>query len=433
MFRRIEYYPLFGFGRAGECGSEAGAPDAPAVPKLTPGDGLLGVAWDAPADNGSPITGYAVRSKQHDSDKDWDEQEFVDTETSTEITDLTNGAEYAVQVQAVNAEGDSPWSESAFGTPLSTLTVPTGLTGPAGSTGTHTISWNPVTGAERYELQARLDSGTWTVHNTGEETRKAFTALGYGDWEYQVRACNGEQCSGWSAGLTVVVGPGTVPKPPKPIVTAPGDVVSGTEQKAMDKVGTLAGEFRVAESGAATYRIALPLPAGTAGATPSLGLQYNSQRGNGLLGIGWTLDGLSAISRCRQTFAQDGKAQPLTFMDKDRFCLDGQRLLLTDDSPAQTYGAPNSKYKTEIDGFLTVTAKDGSAGQPDYFEVVRKDGSVSRYGATGVSAAEQRVYNRGGTAVDKVLTWALQEVRDSVATGLSIATRQMSRGTASVR
>ena len=390
------------------------SPDAPAVPKLTPGDGLLGVAWDAPADNGSPITGYAVRSKQHDSDKDWDEQEFVDTETSTEITDLTNGAEYAVQVQAVNAEGDSPWSESAFGTPLSTLTVPTGLTGPAGSTGTHTISWNPVTGAERYELQARLDSGTWTMHNTGEETRKAFTALGYGDWEYQVRACNGEQCSGWSAGLTVVVGPGTVPKPPKPIVTAPGDVVSGTEQKAMDKVGTLAGEFRVAESGAATYRIALPLPAGTAGATPSLGLQYNSQRGNGLLGIGWTLDGLSAISRCRQTFAQDGKAQPLTFMDKDRFCLDGQRLLLTDDSPAQTYGAPNSKYKTEIDGFLTVTAKDGSAGQPDYFEVVRKDGSVSRYGATGVSAAEQRVYNRGGTAVDKVLTWALQEVRDSV-------------------
>ena len=393
---------------------EIGAPDTPDAPMLTPGDGKLDVTWDTPADNGSPLTGYAVRSKQHDSDEDWDEQELVDTETSTEIIDLTNGAEYAVQVQAVNAEGDSPWSESAFGTPLSTLTVPTGLTGPAGSTGTHTISWNPVTGAERYELRARLDAGRWTVHNTGEETRKAFTALGYGDWQYEVQACNGEQCSGWSAGLTVVVGPGTVPKPPAPIVTAPGSVVSDPEQKAMDKVGTLAGEFRVAESGAATYRIALPLPAGTAGATPSLGLQYNSQRGNGLLGIGWTLDGLSAISRCRQTFAQDGKAQPLTFMDKDRFCLDGQRLLLTDDSPTQTYGAPNSKYKTEIDGFLTVTAKDGSAGQPDYFEVVRKDGSVSRYGAKGASAAEQRVYNPGGAVVDKVLTWALQVVRDSV-------------------
>ena len=411
---------------AGPASVEVTRPPVPAVPTASPEEpdagGNYTVSWVAVAHS----TYYELQERlgtdewmTYTYEKD-SGQYGVGENMNKEFLDQASGG-WKYRVRACNAkepEVCSDWSG------ILAVTVPEAgapdapavpmLTGPAGSTGTHTISWNPVTGAERYELQARLDSGTWTMHNTGEETRKAFTALGYGDWEYQVRACNGEQCSGWSAGLTVVVGPGTVPKPPKPIVTAPGDVVSGTEQKAMDKVGTLAGEFRVAESGAATYRIALPLPAGTAGATPSLGLQYNSQRGNGLLGIGWTLDGLSAISRCRQTFAQDGKAQPLTFMDKDRFCLDGQRLLLTDDSPTQTYGAPNSKYKTEIDGFLTVTAKDGSAGQPDYFEVVRKDGSVSRYGATGVSAAEQRVYNPGGTAVDKVLTWALQEVRDSV-------------------
>ena len=183
-----------------------------------------------------------------------------------------------------------------------------------------------------------------------------------------------------------------MPAAPSSATTMATDVVPATEQTNSDKVGTLAGEFRVAESGAATYSIPLALPPGTAGATPSLALRYNSQRGNGLLGVGWTIDGLSAITRCRQTFAQDGEAKPLMFNDKDRLCLDGERLLRTDRT--RIYGAANTTYKTEIDGFLTVTAKGGSTGQPDYFEVTRKDDSVSTYGATGDGNSEHKVYDR---------------------------------------
>ena len=175
------------------------------------------------------------------------------------------------------------------------------------------------------------------------------------------------------------------------------------------------GAFRVAESGAATYRIDLSLPAGTAGAVPPLGLSYHSQRGNGLLGVGWGLDGLSAITRCRQTSARDGMAQPLTFTAADRFCLDGERLLLVNGSATRRYGAPDTRYRTEVDGFFTVTAKGGSGGQPDYFEVTRKDGSVATYGARGDHASEHRVYNlAGNSASQHILTWALREVKDSV-------------------
>ena len=61
-----------------------------------------------------------------------------------------------------------------------------------------------------------------------------------------------------------------------------------------------------------------------------------------------------------------------------------------------------------------MTAKGGSAGKPDYFEVKRKDGSVSTYGAANDDNSEHKVYPlTGNTASDNVLTWALQQVKDS--------------------
>ncbi len=50
--------------------------------------------------------------------------------------------------------------------------------------------------------------------------------------------------------------------------------------------GATPGQFSVNESGAATYRIPLQVPLGAAGMEPKLELGYNSQGGNGLLGMG---------------------------------------------------------------------------------------------------------------------------------------------------
>jgi len=56
--------------------------------------------------------------------------------------------------------------------------------------------------------------------------------------------------------------------------------------------------FNVNETGAANLNIPIEIPPGTAGIAPSLSLNYTSQGGNGLLGMGWSLGGLSAIYRC---------------------------------------------------------------------------------------------------------------------------------------
>ena len=177
---------------------------------------------------------------------------------------------------------------------------------------------------------------------------------------------------------------------------------------ATDRLGTLPGNFRVDETGAATYDIPLAVLPGTAGVAPPLSLHYASNRGNGLLGVGWSLSGLSAITRCRPTLGQDKQALPMTFSDTDRFCLDGQRLLLQ----TGTYGAADSTYKTGIDSFVTVTAKGGTAGHPASFEVTRKDGSVSVYG--GTEDAKHKARTTADAVSSNVLTWALSQFQDSV-------------------
>lgn len=168
-------------------------------------------------------------------------------------------------------------------------------------------------------------------------------------------------------------------------------------------VGSTAGQFRVDESGAATYNIPISLPEGVAGVTPQLSLGYSSQGGNGIAGMGWSLGGLSSITRCRQTLSQDNSPQPITWSASDRFCLDGQRLMLV----SGIYGSADSTYRTELDSFVVVTAKGGTAGHPAYFTAEAKDGSTSVYGNTTNSKVT-------GTVANTTLTWTINRFQDNV-------------------
>ena len=129
--------------------------------------------------------------------------------------------------------------------------------------------------------------------------------------------------------------------------------------------GATPGSFNVSESGAATYSIPIAVPPGTAGMEPKLSLQYNSQSGNGLLGMGWSLGGLSSISRCPQTQAIDGVRGSVNFDANDRFCLDGQRLMVVSGS----YGADGAEYRTEQESFSRIISYGAAGSGPASFKV----------------------------------------------------------------
>jgi RHS repeat-associated protein len=167
-------------------------------------------------------------------------------------------------------------------------------------------------------------------------------------------------------------------------------------------VGRIAGAFAVGDIGSAQYSIPLKVAPGIAGMEPKLSLSYDSDGGGGLLGQGWSIAGLSAISRCQWTIAQDGAARPVVFDADDRFCLDGSRLRLV----AGTYGASGSEYRTEIESFMRITALGVAGNGPASFQATTRDGVIIDYGATTDSSVEAQ--GKGSIRV-----WAVSKITDS--------------------
>ncbi len=172
--------------------------------------------------------------------------------------------------------------------------------------------------------------------------------------------------------------------------------------------GSLGGQAGVSGSGASTYSVPLPLPPGSAGMSPTLSLEYSSQAGMSSLGFGWKLDGLSQISRCGKTIAQDGVRHGISLTADDQFCLDGERLLMV--AGSGTHGG-NAEYRTQIDGQSKVlsfaTSPVDTNHGPSYFEVHNKKGLVLTYGKTADATIEAQ-----GSGTPPVLTWALSRMMD---------------------
>ncbi|KLN58874.1 hypothetical protein WH96_20690, partial [Kiloniella spongiae] len=170
--------------------------------------------------------------------------------------------------------------------------------------------------------------------------------------------------------------------------------------------GSLEGEFAVDDSGAATYSIPISVPPGIAGNEPRLTLSYSSQAGNGPLGVGWGLSGLSAITRCGQRLVPHGKIHGVDFSAADRFCLDGQRLVAV----SGDYGADGTEYRTEIESYAKVISNGTAGTGPESFTVWSKGGLVLEYGATDDSRIE--AIKADGTARSEARIWALNKQSD---------------------
>jgi hypothetical protein len=112
-------------------------------------------------------------------------------------------------------------------------------------------------------------------------------------------------------------------------------LLMGTPTPVAASVGKTAGSFGVSSTGSANYSIPIWAPSGPRGLQPHMAVVYTEQ-GGGSMGVGWSLTGLSAITRCNKTLAQDGAAAPVTLTYNDAFCIDGQRLRLTSSDTLST-------------------------------------------------------------------------------------------------
>ncbi len=167
-------------------------------------------------------------------------------------------------------------------------------------------------------------------------------------------------------------------------------------------VGSTVGSHGVSPSGAATYSIPISIPQGTMGMQPTISLAYNSQSGNGKLGRGWGLSGLSSITRVSKNIFHDDEVAPINGDLTDQYSMDGNRLILL----SGTHGQNNAVYGTHIETFSRITAKGSQGLGPQYFIVEMKNGLTYEYGRT-----EDARFLFEGDAFT-VLSWQLNKVKD---------------------
>lgn len=161
----------------------------------------------------------------------------------------------------------------------------------------------------------------------------------------------------------------------KIFLLAIANAIGYSVQAQQQLTGAINGVFDVSNLGAATYTIPVSIPEGIGGMKPSISINYNSQNtANGNLGIGWSVAGVSAISRANSTILLEGKTAGATIVT-DKFALDGNRLVRTGDLNSTS----NYTYATESESFLKIESE--SAGHVfQSFKVTDQSGAYSEYG-----------------------------------------------------
>ena len=393
------------------------APAAPSGLAAATGDGEVELSWTAGSDNGSPITGWQARQSSDGGANwtpDWSDLAGSDAATTDHtVMGLINGIAYSFEIRAVNGVG--PGASAVVGaTPIAVPAAASGLAARSGD-GEVGLTWmagpdngSAITG---WQLRQSSDGGaSWTpdwsdiAGSAAATTDHTVTGLTNGTaYGFQVRAVNGVGPGATSALVSAT--PQAAPAEPNEPETPAAAVGSVS--------GTLPGTLAVTRSGAAVYEIPIAVPPGIAGVQPSLSLVYTSNGGNGLLGLGWSLSGLSAIARCPQTVAQEGTRGAVAYDADDRFCLGDQKLVAV----SGVYGADGTEYRTELESFAKITSHGSAGTGPQYFEVRTRSGRTMSYGTTAASRVE-------AVGRSEVRLWALDRVADTVGNYLSVSYRE---------
>ena len=195
------------------------SPEIPEIDTITPGVRSATIAWTAPDDPNSVITGYDLRAAAGNTDltpDDWTLVESIWTSgaLSYTLTGLDAGIEHQVQIRAVSNLGPGPWSPEEKVQP--TLAVPTAASIDEVRSGDRSLAvfWQPPSEAlgdeiTSYDVRYILTTAdetvdsNWTVRRgvwRSGPLRSILTSLpNDSEHDVQVRGVNSVGVGAWSA------------------------------------------------------------------------------------------------------------------------------------------------------------------------------------------------------------------------------------------
>ena len=147
------------------------------------------------------------------------------------------------------------------------------------------------------------------------------------------------------------------------------------------------GNIEVNSGGQLQFTLPIELPKGVKNVSPNVSLIYTSNAINGIAGYGWSLSGVTSISRIGKTIEKDGELRGVKLDYSDYFSYNGQKLILK----SGVYGQDGAEYVTEKYSNIKIKSigsytiggipQTWQVSGPTQFEVTFEDGSQAWYGS----------------------------------------------------
>ncbi|WP_078129808.1 SpvB/TcaC N-terminal domain-containing protein, partial [Leptospira alexanderi] len=153
--------------------------------------------------------------------------------------------------------------------------------------------------------------------------------------------------------------------------------------------------------GSASTHVEIEIPPGTKGVIPELSLTYNSNGGNGLVGYGWSLNGIPTISR--------NPSNGINYNGQDSY-ISGLSGELVDISGNKT------KYHSKKESWVQYEPQGTCGDGPCTWIATDKDGKRYTFGGS----LDSRIPALGRTA-GSIREWALSREEDSFGNGYDVA------------